>query len=157
MPTVAESRTEAHRCLRCDLCVGCGLCELACTEMGVRALKMEHALPGRLAFADFRHPRDLCIGCGACAQVCPHDAIRMVDEGGRRRIEIIGTVVAEHPLVQCSSCGAEYATEAFLAHIEKKLPESLKDAPARRLCSDCAREGFAGVLNTEVASSGNSK
>ena len=89
------------------------------------------------------------IGCGACAQVCPHDAIRLLDEDGMRRIEITGTVVAEHPLVQCSSCGTEYATETFISHVEKKLPESLKDAPARRLCSDCARKGFAEVLKAE--------
>ena len=149
IPTVEESRTETHRCLRCDLCVGCGLCELACTEMGVRALKMEHALPGRLAYVDFRHPAQLCIGCGACAQVCPHDAIRLIDEGGLRRIEITGTVVSENPLVKCTSCGAEYATEAFIAHLEKKLPESLKDAPVRHICPDCARKGFAEVLNAE--------
>ncbi len=149
IPTVAESRKETHRCLRCDLCVGCGLCELACTEMGVRALKMVHALPGRLAHVDFRYPAQRCIGCGACAQVCPHDAIRLIDAGGLRRMEITGTVVSENPLVQCKMCGTEYATEAFIAHLEKKLPESLKDAPARRLCPECARRGFAEVLNGE--------
>ncbi len=106
-------------------------------------------MPGRLAYVDFRHPEELCIGCGACAQVCPHDAIRLIDKGGLRRIEITGTVVSENPLVKCAGCGAEYVTKAFISHIEKKLPESLKDAPARHICPDCARKGFAEVLNAE--------
>ncbi len=147
LPTLEEAKVEASRCLRCDLCVGCGLCELACAEMGVRALQMDHAQPDRLAHIDFLHPKNICIGCGACVQVCPHDALHLIDLDGTRKIEITGTTVAEFPLVKCSSCGTEYATEPFIEHLTKKLPDSLKEGPARHLCPDCNRSGFAEVLS----------
>jgi NADPH-dependent glutamate synthase beta subunit-like oxidoreductase/ferredoxin len=155
LPTRAQAETETHRCLRCDLCVGCGLCEMACAEMGVRALRMEHVQPGRLAYLDFRHPQDHCIGCGSCAQVCPHDAIRLVDRDGRRKVEITGTTVSDLPLVKCRSCGAEYATEAFVEHLQALLPASLKPGPERRLCPDCARGAFAEALDSGAAVSTN--
>ncbi len=79
--------------------------------------------------------------------VCPHDALHLIDSNGTRKIEITGTVVAEFPLVACSSCGTEYATEPFIEHIQAKLPESLKSGPARHLCPECNRGGFAAVLN----------
>ena len=147
LPTIEEAEIEASRCLRCDLCVGCGLCELACAEMGVRALQMDHAQPGRLAHIDFLHPESVCIGCGACVQVCPHDALHLIDSGGTRRIEITGTTVAEFPLIKCTGCGVEYATEPFIEHLQAKLPDSLKGGPARHLCPECNRGGFAAVIN----------
>ena len=72
--TIAQ--TEARRCLRCDVCIGCGLCMAACSEMGVEALRMAETPAGRLAYFDFMRPAELCIGCGACTQVCPTGAIR---------------------------------------------------------------------------------
>ena len=38
--TDAVAHDEARRCLRCDVCIGCGLCMAACSEMGVEALRM---------------------------------------------------------------------------------------------------------------------
>ena len=38
--TDAMAHDEARRCLRCDICIGCGLCMVACSEMGVEALRM---------------------------------------------------------------------------------------------------------------------
>jgi ferredoxin len=116
---------------------------------------MEHVQPGRLAYLDFRHPQDHCIGCGSCAQVCPHDAIRLVDRDGRRKVEITGTTVSDLPLVKCRSCGAEYATEAFVEHLQALLPASLKPGPERRLCPDCARGAFAEALDSGAAVSTN--
>ena len=61
----AAAHDEARRCLRCDVCIGCGLCMAACSEMGVEALRMGDTTAGRLAYFDFMRPSSLCIGCGA--------------------------------------------------------------------------------------------
>ena len=51
--TDTMANDEARRCLRCDLCIGCGLCMAACSEMGVDALRMAGTTAGRLAYFDF--------------------------------------------------------------------------------------------------------
>ncbi len=79
--TDAMAHDEARRCLRCDICIGCGLCMAACSEMGVEALRMADTPAGRLAYFDFTRPAELCIGCGACTQVCPTGAIHIEDQG----------------------------------------------------------------------------
>ena len=76
---------EARRCLRCDVCIGCGLCMAACSEMGVEALRMADTTAGRLAYFDFTRAADLCIGCGACTQLCPTGAIHFEDRDGMRQ------------------------------------------------------------------------
>ena len=97
--TDAMAHDEARRCLRCDVCIGCGLCMAACSEMGVEALRMADTPAGRLAYFDFLRPAERCIGCGACTQVCPTGAIRLEDRDGVRRTIITGTVVREQPLL----------------------------------------------------------
>ncbi len=69
------AHTEAQRCLRCDVCIGCGLCMVACSEMGIEALRLGDTSAGRLAYFDFTRPAQYCIGCGACTEVCPTSAI----------------------------------------------------------------------------------
>ena len=80
--TDTMARDEARRCLRCDVCIGCGLCMAACSEMGVDALRMADTTAGRLAYFDFTRAADLCIGCGACTQLCPTGAIHLDDRDG---------------------------------------------------------------------------
>ncbi len=130
---------EVHRCLRCDVCIGCGLCMVACSEMGVEALRMGETTAGRLAYFDFTRPAELCIGCGACTQVCPTGAIRIEDHGEVRRTIITGTVVREQPLLRCSECGVPTYTPAHRQFIHNRLPDHMANLLDRELCPSCTR------------------
>ncbi len=138
--TDSMARNEASRCLRCDVCIGCGLCQLACSEMGVEALRMADTTAGRLAYFDFTRPMDLCIGCGACAQVCPTGAIRVEDAHGVRRTIITGTVVREQVLPVCDQCGVAIQTAAQRRFVRQRLPDHMAAHLGRDLCPACARQ-----------------
>jgi NADPH-dependent glutamate synthase beta subunit-like oxidoreductase len=137
--TDAMAQLEAHRCLRCDICIGCGLCMVACSEMGVEALRMAETKAGRLAYLDFTRPAELCIGCGACTQVCPTGAIHLDDMDGIRHTIITGTVVKEQPLLTCSNCGAHTQTPAHRDFVRKRLPDHMATHLSRELCPSCER------------------
>jgi NADPH-dependent glutamate synthase beta subunit-like oxidoreductase/ferredoxin len=137
--TDSMAKHEARRCLRCDICIGCGLCMAACSEMGVEALRMADTNAGRLAHLDFTRPAELCIGCGACTQVCPTGAIHFDDQKGIRRTVITGTVVCEQPLLTCSECGAPTQTPAHREFVRSRLPEHMAGLMDRELCPSCSR------------------
>jgi NADPH-dependent glutamate synthase beta subunit-like oxidoreductase/formate hydrogenlyase subunit 6/NADH:ubiquinone oxidoreductase subunit I len=137
--TDAMAHDEARRCLRCDVCIGCGQCMAACSEMGVEALRMADTSAGRLAYFDFTRPTELCIGCGACTEVCPTGAIHLEDRDGMRRTIITGTVVREQPLLTCSECGAPTQTPAHREFVRRRLPEHMAELLDRELCPSCAR------------------
>ena len=137
--TDAMAHDEARRCLRCDICIGCGLCMVVCSEMGVEAIRMAETPAGRLAHLDYTRPADLCIGCGACTQVCPTGAIHFEDVDGVRRTVITGTVVREQPLLACSRCGAATHTPAHRAFVRRRLPDHMAALMDRELCPSCAR------------------
>jgi len=137
--TDAMAHDEAQRCLRCDVCIGCGLCMAACSEMGVGALRVFDTPAGRLAHFDFERASSLCIGCGACMQVCPTAAIRIEDLDGVRRTVITGTVVQEQPLLACSECGAPTRTPAHRNFVRDRLPDHMATLLDRELCPSCAR------------------
>ncbi len=137
--TDSMAHDEALRCLRCDVCIGCGLCMAACSEMGIDALRMADTQAGRLAYFDFTRPAELCIGCGACTQVCPTGAIHIEDRDGMRRTIITGTVVREQPLLVCSECGAPTQTPAHREYVRRRLPDHMAALLDRELCQSCAR------------------
>jgi NADH-quinone oxidoreductase subunit F len=137
--TDTMAHDEARRCLRCDICIGCGLCMVACSEMGVEALRMADTMEGRLAHLDFTRPAELCIGCGACTQVCPTGAIYLEDKDGVRRTVITGTVVREQPLLACSECGMPTQTPAHREFIGKRMPDHMEEVMERDLCPSCSR------------------
>lgn len=130
------AKKEVERCLRCDQCIGCGLCELACAEVGANALQMVDVGSGRKVFDGYLKPATMCIGCGACAAVCPTKAITVADKNGDRVTMITGTEVRRQELVACDTCGTKYATEMQLAAMRKALKLD-QDSPC--ICPSCLR------------------
>ncbi|MBU4606278.1 MAG: 4Fe-4S dicluster domain-containing protein, partial [Proteobacteria bacterium] len=141
------AHTSASRCLRCDLCIGCGLCQLVCSEIGAEALRLEQTGADRLAFHQFTRPSTRCVGCGACGCVCPTGAIKVVDTPeGRRQTIFTGTVVKEHQLMSCGSCGEAYAPPAYLEHLKKRVGPAAVPHVERGICPACARRRRAEEL-----------
>ncbi len=136
-----QSREEARRCLRCDICRRCGKCVTICKEkMGVDALAL-----GYLSFehpdeSDFRRTEQRCISCGACATNCPTGAMLLTDRGNERILSLCGTVLNRQPLISCATCGTVIGTERYLAYIRGRLGKlATKIDPAGQLCDACAR------------------
>ena len=138
--TDAMAQEEVRRCLRCDVCIGCGMCMAACSEMGIEALRMGDTSAGRLAYFDFTRAAQLCIGCGACTQVCPTGAIRIEDSDGVRRTIITGTVVCEQPLLTYRENGIPAQTPAHRKYIRNRLPAHMAAHLDREISASSARQ-----------------
>lgn len=128
----------AARCLRCDLCIGCGLCKTACAEMGAEALQFVEA-GERLVFSDFLLPGKACMGCGACANSCPTGALQVLDQDNKRKVLMTGTVLKESDLVACSVCGQPYASQVQLDKVGQRLGDRLHERVDEHICPACAR------------------
>jgi formate hydrogenlyase subunit 6/NADH:ubiquinone oxidoreductase subunit I len=144
--SLETAHKEVGRCLRCDLCIGCGLCELVCSEMGFNALRFMPTQAGRLAFNDFIRPGTRCVGCGACDQVCPTGAIRVIRETSDVRTEFTGTVIASQPLVACTRCGKPHVTERFQQALKQRSDVRSMVQVDGEVCISCARRSSAEAL-----------
>jgi formate hydrogenlyase subunit 6/NADH:ubiquinone oxidoreductase subunit I len=123
--------------------MGCGLCELVCSEVGAEALRMVETSAGRLVFDDFTRPASRCIGCGACAAICPTGAIRVEDQNGSRATIITGTVVRRQALWSCEVCHQPFATESQFRMTQELLGA---DVAMRALCPSCAQARHAAKM-----------
>ncbi len=132
--------SEAERCLRCDLCIGCGLCELVCNEVEINAIKMRATVGGRLLHADFIGPAEACVGCGACANACPTGAIEVRDQGAMRRTLLTGTCLQEQPLIACYLCDKPFATQAQLDLVVRRRSPASQPERTMPVCPSCARQ-----------------
>ncbi|MBU1566604.1 MAG: FAD-dependent oxidoreductase [Proteobacteria bacterium] len=137
-----QTREEARRCLRCDICRRCGKCVTVCKEkMGVDALALGYLSFDHPEESDFRRTEQRCISCGACAANCPTGAMRIEDRGPDRILSLCGTILNRQPLVFCSSCGTVIGTERYLAFIRGRLGGLAAKAAANEpQCEICARK-----------------
>jgi formate hydrogenlyase subunit 6/NADH:ubiquinone oxidoreductase subunit I len=136
--TDPQAREAAARCLRCDLCIGCGLCQTACAEVGAEALRFARA-GDRLVMSDFLRPAGACLGCGACANACPTGALKVADQGWVRGIMMTGTPLQEIELVPCSVCNRPYAPRVQLEQVSRQLEDRAHQRVEERICPSCAR------------------
>jgi NADH-quinone oxidoreductase subunit F len=144
--TAAMADNEARRCLRCDLCIGCGLCREVCRQVGPEAFDFKETWGDRLVFQNFIRPAARCIGCGACSLTCPTGAVQVHDYEGRREVAFTGSIIATHPLIACSECGRYYATPAQRDTVEKHLELPTSHHLEEQLCPDCARQRQAKAI-----------
>ncbi|MFO7752142.1 MAG: FAD-dependent oxidoreductase [Desulfobacteraceae bacterium] len=146
-PSAEDAEIQAVRCLRCDICIGCGMCELACSETGADFITFLETGEGRLVFDGFHPSKDTCTGCGACESVCPTGAVNIIK---KEKVQTVftGTVFAETLLVRCSVCEKEGIGEKYLKELEKRTGEPGSADPY--VCPACRMRQSAGLLKTLV-------
>lgn len=134
--------TEASRCLRCDLCIACGICVDQCrNRIGVNALQLGYINGSSEPGTDFARPQESCIGCGTCSVNCPTGAITMEDGEGAREMRMCGSLMSRLDLVHCRECGQAITSAHHLEYINKQIRGRFgRTYNHGSLCPDCARK-----------------
>jgi len=145
--TPEEARSEARRCLRCDVCIRCGACERVCRDaMQVHALKFTQISPAERLLSDYQRAGERCIACGACAQACPTGAIDYVEGPDCREVRLCGTVLNRLETPRCQGCGGPLAPLRYLAYVTAHSDAVMGKQVLRHLCPHCAREQRAAAF-----------
>jgi len=135
------ARNEARRCLRCDLCLGCGDCAEVCrSKMDVHALMMMDAGGERRTLTDLLRVGEHCIGCGSCTLACPQGCLEMVCEGDECKLVFCGTILCHHEMVACESCGKKFAAKKYIQYLKDHAWSEHRIKDAGKLCPECARK-----------------
>ncbi len=146
-----EAVQEVARCMRCDICIGCGLCELICSEMGFNTLEFSKTAAERLILSNFVGPGTACAGCGACATVCPTQAIQVLRSKEQVTTRFTGTPVCEQPLAPCTVCGKPHATERLKKGLSQRSGNIKGVIPVTgEICHLCARKNTAKGLRAKA-------
>ncbi|MBI4776714.1 MAG: FAD-dependent oxidoreductase [Deltaproteobacteria bacterium] len=143
----ASARQEAKRCLRCDLCAGCGDCAEVCrNQMGISAIQCVGGCDDRWVLTNLLRPGQECVGGGGCANACPRGCLEMIDEGGERRLVWCGTVLARFRLAKCEGCGKYFAPLKLLDYVKRVADVDQAVQVERSQCPECARKAKAASM-----------
>lgn len=141
-----EVRSEARRCLRCDICRRCGDCVSVCRDkMKIDALQMGHLDFDHPVKSDLRKTAEKCIICGACAANCENKAMVVEEKDGKRMLKLCGTLLNSQDIQYCEACNAALPSTQYLQFIENKTGKMVKAVQEKLLCQKCQRS-----LNAKV-------
>lgn len=144
-----DARTEAERCLRCDICRRCGDCVRICRDkMNVDALQMGYLEFDNPVETDFRLTRERCILCGACATNCPNGAMTIEDIDGYRILSLCGTELNRQKILYCQTCGKDIGTRRYRTYIHQRVNTLENIWQHENLCDACLRK--RGVTTTSA-------
>jgi len=118
--SINQAQKEAQRCLRCDICIGCGLCQFICSEIGINAINLT-ICDDRFVFTDFTSFSNKCISCGACEKVCPTGAVKIIQKQNFIRTEFTGTFLNKNTMLECDLCGKLIMPDLYYKNIETRL------------------------------------
>ncbi len=130
-----------------DLCTGCGICMLACSEQNFGGYNPRYAVMNIITMQDeiFEEPI-MCNQCtnAACMRVCPVEAINTKTINLVTKDETIQTTVVSIDKEKCTGCGLckEYCPRGVIVINENKAhkcelchesPQCVKTCPKNAL------------------------
>jgi NADPH-dependent glutamate synthase beta subunit-like oxidoreductase len=150
------ARTEALRCLRCDVCIRCGRCVDACREkLGFEVLCLGFLAGETPGPTDFNLNDERCILCGACANICPTGAMTLKHENDQCILSHCGTTLCRDNLVYCKGCGKALGADRYIAYMEKQVRPYGVEPEGVHLCRVCKRMTAEKEFISRQPTSGN--